>query len=162
MVINVVGPPGAGKSTVIRAFRQGSADIWHALEIDDYRRRYGRGAWSRMLAGASVALRSEPPLRVLLESSGLATPLGRWLAKHPCPTIHITAPRETLLERLGARGQPPTWEHGSTWEMLVDEALERLPVLYPRALRLESDRLGPVEMAEAISRVLGLGISFRT
>ena len=149
-IISLVGPPGAGKSEIIR-----SLSGFAAYRIDDYRDRGldNRTAWECLLADVMA-----DPACVIVESSGLSVRVNdlRSLAEAQSRrfyTVIVMADVETCIGRSGTKRTNKLADVSFTMDQMVTDCVRYLPNKYENALLIDGEPALPVVIAEA-QRVL--------
>lgn len=138
-IINLCGPPGAGKTTLCEGYLQrtkDNVDSEHAgvlyCNVDEYRSRLydNRLVWDSIVADASGHSGA-----VLVESSGLSVSLQdlERIAKRqgrPFRTVIVSAPRDVCMSRLA--GRLDTMIEGAPFTVtdMVDDCIRKLPFVY--------------------------------
>jgi adenylate kinase family enzyme len=145
-IINVVGPPAAGKSFYLARLVARYPQLCH-LSIDNFRishREEGR-AWYELMK--AVVGHPMP----LLESSGMSWRLHAHILNHPTVRkrgrvdLFLSGDRETLHHRLTERHRKQLketmpFEYELDEHSSIDYCLEELDKLYPKARKIYTDR----------------------
>lgn len=149
-IINLVGPPGAGKSTLADLL----ADV-KAYKIDDYRaiHRENRRSWHCLLADVMA-----DPACVIVESSGLSRRIDdlREIAERQgrkFKTVIVTAPAEACLGRLSeSRRKNKIADVSFTIDQMVVDCVRKLPSMYENAIHIDGSK--PAEDGAEVLRNL--------
>ena len=158
LLINVVGPPTCGKTTLIEMFRGRRPGLTSYESIDNIRVRLsntamspGIAVWDKFQKEVWAMLNDQErgnPI-VIIESSGLSTKLPSivWAAileGHSVQTIHLTGTAEHFKERLRQRLQAPDYKPipfeypELTMEDLIDRCTEKLYKLWKDAEQINT------------------------
>lgn len=138
VLVNLVGPPGAGKSTLAAAFVRRNPE-WTLLTIDKYMLSglEHRDAWEAIRTHA----RCYP--RVILESSGLSRYLRPLLVQSAHATVRVTSEEAKRRRDTRPKERVKAAEKWGTQDDLATACDERLPTMYPQAFHMLAD--GPWE-----------------
>jgi len=133
ILINLVGPPGAGKSTLAAAYCRRHPD-WTFLSIDQYMLSglTHREAWEALRQHARIYPRA------IVESSGLSRYLRPLLTRRNHCTIIVTSREAKERRESRVKEVVPLQAAWGTHDDL-EAATARLPRAYPEALVLEAD-----------------------
>lgn len=138
ILINLVGPPGAGKSTLAQAFVAANPG-WAFLSIDTY---MVRGQLEHADAWEAMITHSRLYPNVIVESSGLSKHLRRLLKYRNHATVIVRA--SNAKHRRDTRDKPvnPGARRFGSMDQL-EQACQRLEEVYPTAEVLDAS--GPVQ-----------------
>jgi hypothetical protein len=148
MIINLTGPPAAGKTLLAERFVLEHPEYTY-LSIDNYRIEFKNEetAWYELM----ISVINSP--NVILESSGLSWKLKNWIFQHPAiqgqeiKTVILYGNDQDFLDRLRKRNRPdvPFKYTELKIEELVEVCRDKLNTVYPGAYQIRTDSTQTIE-----------------
>lgn len=174
MKIVILGPKGAGKSTVGAAFAEQSGlplvDTDRLIEERDGRNRTCREIFQadgeavfRELERRAAEAAAEKNYSVIVTGGGLMLdPASRQALRADAILVYLTAKEDTLWERATANGLPP-WLHGEDGREIYEaQVAHRADVLVPYCdLVIDTSEETPEELADRLAGEVAREIAVR-